>query len=86
MNTGRAAPPKAPCGGAEQRALERQEVIAVAGRALGKQHHGLAPAMPAGDLARLVARRPLALALDEDGALQLGQHTEAASLPYRPWR
>ncbi|CCV15628.1 hypothetical protein MESS4_80061 [Mesorhizobium sp. STM 4661] len=62
--------------GAEQRALERQDHVAVAGRAFGKQHHGVALGHAVGDLARLIARRALALALDEDGALQLRQHAD----------
>ena len=50
-------------GRAEQRALERHDPIAVRRAALGKQHHRVARRKPLGKFARLLARRPLALAV-----------------------
>ena len=63
-------------GGAEQRALERQQMIAVAGAAFGEQHHRIAAGQARRDLAGLLAGLALALALDEDGALQPRQRAE----------
>ena len=74
-------------GGAEQRALERQKHVAVAGRALGEQHDRLACGQPPRDLARLLARLALAVALDIDRPLQPATACRsAASRRYRIWR
>ena len=57
-------------GGAEQRALERQEHVAVAGGAFGEKHDGFAGGQARAISLGLRAGRAPALALDEDGALQ----------------
>ena len=61
---------------ADQRRAEGKNAIAVARRAFGEQHHGVAAGQPLGDLLRGRAGAMAALTIDEDRPLQLRKPAE----------